>query len=173
VTDIDAAPLTTILNGLLLFLLAAAVVSLVVRFRRSRGVERQQLKWFTYAGVLVLLAPLSNSLLPSLYNAPYVLVVALPVSVGIAVLRYRLWTSMGRSCRRCCYGDRDEVSQGPESFGHDPVEDPYTSAFAGQQPRLIEHLEVVADGRLGQAKRLDQMTDARLAAAGLDQAEQP
>jgi hypothetical protein len=89
--DIGAAPLSTILNGLLLFLLAAAVVSLVVRFRRSRGVERQQLKWFTYAGVLVLLAPLSNALLPSLYNAPYVLVIALPVAVGIAVLRYRLY----------------------------------------------------------------------------------
>jgi hypothetical protein len=89
--DIDAAPLSTILNGLLLLLLAAAVASMVVRFRRSSGIERQQLKWFTYAGVLVLLAPLSNSLLPSLYNAPYLLVIALPISVGIAVLRYRLY----------------------------------------------------------------------------------
>ena len=30
--------------------MVAAVVSMVVRFRRSRAVERQQLKWFTYAG---------------------------------------------------------------------------------------------------------------------------
>jgi hypothetical protein len=89
--DIDAAPLSTILSGLLLLLLAAAIVSMVVRFRRSSGIERQQLKWFTYAGVLVLLAPLSNSLLPGLYNAPYLLVIALPISVGIAVLRYRLY----------------------------------------------------------------------------------
>ena len=62
--DVDAAPLSTILNGLLLLLLAAAVASMVIRFRRSNGIERQQLKWFTYAGVVVLLAPLSNSLLP-------------------------------------------------------------------------------------------------------------
>jgi hypothetical protein len=89
--NIDAGPLGVILNGLLLFLLAAAVVSLVVRFRRSRGVKRQQLKWFTYAGVLVLLARLSNPLLPVLGNVPYVLVIALPVSVGIAVLRYRVY----------------------------------------------------------------------------------
>jgi hypothetical protein len=89
--DVDAAPLSTILSGLLLLLLAASVASMVARFRRSTGIERQQLKWFTYAGVLVLLAPVSNSLFPSLYNAPYLLVIALPVSVGIAVLRYRLY----------------------------------------------------------------------------------
>jgi hypothetical protein len=89
--DFDGAPLSTILSGLSLFLLAAAVASLIVRFRRSRGVERQQLKWFTYAGVLALVAPLSNYLLPSLYNLPYVVVIALPISVGVAVLRYRLY----------------------------------------------------------------------------------
>jgi hypothetical protein len=89
--DIDAAPLSTILNGLLLVLFVGAVAALVVRFWRSRGVERQQLKWFTYAGVLVLLAPLSNPLLPGLGNLPYVLVIALPISIGIAVLRYRLY----------------------------------------------------------------------------------
>src|ERR687893_1607770 len=30
-----------------------SVASLVLRFRRSRGEERQQMKWFAYAGVLV------------------------------------------------------------------------------------------------------------------------
>jgi hypothetical protein len=35
--------------GLSLVALVASAVSLVVRFRRSRGDERQQLKWFTYA----------------------------------------------------------------------------------------------------------------------------
>jgi hypothetical protein len=89
--DLDGTLLGNILNDLLLFLLAAAIVSLVMRFRRSHGVERQQLKWFTYAGVLVLVVPFSNALLPSLGNAPYLLVIAPPIAVSIAILRYRLY----------------------------------------------------------------------------------
>jgi hypothetical protein len=89
--DPDAGLVGAILNGLLLFLLAAAIVSLVVRFRRSRGVERQQLKWFAYAGALVVLAMLSTNVLTSLGNLPWVMVIALPVAVGIAILRYRLY----------------------------------------------------------------------------------
>jgi hypothetical protein len=86
--DLDAGPLGAVLSGLLLFVLVASISSLIVRFRRSQGVERQQLKWFTYAGALVLLAPLSNSLLG---NISYVLLLALPIAVGIAILRYRLY----------------------------------------------------------------------------------
>jgi len=38
--------------ALILLATVAAVVSLVVRFRRSQGEERLQLKWFTFAGLL-------------------------------------------------------------------------------------------------------------------------
>jgi MFS family permease len=89
--DPNAGLASTILNGLLQFLLAAAIVSVVVRFRRSHGVERQQLKWFAYAGALVVLGMLSTLVLPSLGNLPWVMVAALPVAVGIAILRYRLY----------------------------------------------------------------------------------
>jgi hypothetical protein len=89
--DPNAGLASTVLNGLMLFVIAAAIVSLVVRFRRSRAVERQQFKWFAYAGVLVVLAILSTNVLPHLGNLPWVAVIALPVSVGIAILRYRLY----------------------------------------------------------------------------------
>jgi hypothetical protein len=69
----------------------AAVCSLVLRFQRSPGVERQQLKWFTYTGALVLLTPLGTLLVPDLGNLPFVVVIALPIAVGIAILRYRLY----------------------------------------------------------------------------------
>jgi hypothetical protein len=71
----------------------AALASLVVRFRRSRGEERQQLKWFTYAGALLLLIPLGD-FLPNrnLSTAVFGLLIAfLPVAAGIAILRYRLY----------------------------------------------------------------------------------
>ena len=63
---------------------------LVVRFRRSRGDERQQLKWLLYA-----VAPCCSC--PSRTSCPRRrrlvfgwLLVACPVAIEIAVLRYRL-----------------------------------------------------------------------------------
>ena len=73
----------------------AAALSVVVRFRRSRGVERQQLKWFTYAAALMFVfLLLSDILFPDsgLVAVLYGLVIALvPVAAGIAILRYRLY----------------------------------------------------------------------------------
>jgi uncharacterized membrane protein len=66
----DCGLLGAVLSGLLLVVLAAAIVSIIMRFRRSQGVERQQLKWFTYAGALVLLAPLSNGLIGNVSYVP-------------------------------------------------------------------------------------------------------
>ena len=83
--------------GLPLFLgsLMAAVVSLAVRFRRSRGVERQQLKWF------VLAASIAGVVLPTVFPLWYVTPAAgvlaalalcgLPLAAAAAILRYRLY----------------------------------------------------------------------------------
>jgi hypothetical protein len=94
VPDPEEGALGTVLFGLLLLCSAAAVVSVVLRFRRSRGVERQQLKWFTYAVALTSLFVALTDLLPQsgVVDALYGLVVALvPVAAGVAVLRYRLY----------------------------------------------------------------------------------
>ena len=77
----------------------AAAVSLVVRFRRARGVERQQLKWLAYAGALAVLGfPLLVAAevvirAPELVAdvATAVLILPIPVAVSVAVLRYRLY----------------------------------------------------------------------------------
>jgi hypothetical protein len=79
-----------------LFLGAGAVASLIVRFRRSHGEERQQLAWFVYAVVLFLLVNtverFSTELLPSSVR-DFLFVFTLEclwVAIGIAILRYRL-----------------------------------------------------------------------------------
>jgi MFS family permease len=81
----------------------AAVVSLAFRYRRARTAERAQLKWLVYAGVLVLAAILiglgpvvwitgPGNAASNLQNALASGAVALiPVAIGVAVLRYRLY----------------------------------------------------------------------------------
>jgi hypothetical protein len=86
-----APPAPIFLIGIPTMLLC--VGSLVLRFKRSRAEERQQLKWFVYAGVVVvgalfvpLLVPGAASSLLQLFVMP-----ALPVAAGVAILRYRLY----------------------------------------------------------------------------------
>jgi hypothetical protein len=88
----EQSPVALVLIGLLTVLAAVAFGSLVLRFRRSRGEERQQLKWFTYAAALVPLSVIGDSL-PAVVGdlANDVPIVLLPVAAGIAILRYRLY----------------------------------------------------------------------------------
>ncbi|MCK6624855.1 MAG: histidine kinase [Anaerolineae bacterium] len=82
----------------------AAVVSAIMRLRRSSGVERQQLKWFVYAVSLTIVVMLMLTVLvnfvpelvgetgQNLANLAYSFAFsAIPVAIGMAILRYRLW----------------------------------------------------------------------------------
>ncbi len=81
-------------SGLVLAVLLSAV-SMVVRFRRSRGAERQQLKWFASAAVLAGLVFAGLGAIDSANKGFQILTIlgllGLPVSAGIAILRYRLY----------------------------------------------------------------------------------
>ena len=78
-------------------LLLASGAAVIVRFRRSRGDERQQIKWFAYAvTIMVFLFTLGHSLgLTQIVGvAPLVFAIpltGLPVAAGIAILKYRLY----------------------------------------------------------------------------------
>jgi signal transduction histidine kinase len=80
-------------------LIVIAAVAPFSRMRRSRGDERQQLKWIAYAVLVtaVLLLPVSifsGSLLPPwFFDASIILGfgVALPVAAGVAILKHRLY----------------------------------------------------------------------------------
>ncbi len=73
----------------------ASLVSLVMRFRRSSGVERQQIKWVVFAFGVALVGLVSTS-----YSSNETIVTAvvggltfllLPTSIGIAILRFHLY----------------------------------------------------------------------------------
>ena len=79
----------------------AGGVSLVVRFRGARGVERQQIKWLAFSGIVFCAVFAAAPFLWSLPESPAtawiwpVLFLAgastVPVAVGIAILRHRLY----------------------------------------------------------------------------------
>ena len=83
---------------LLLFpTIIACIVSVFLRFRRARGIERQQLKWFTWGLALSMLMVVI--ILIVVFTIPSggpgwlfdLSVVCIPIAAGIAMLRYRLY----------------------------------------------------------------------------------
>jgi hypothetical protein len=82
--------------------LPAAAVCVLLRFRASRGVERQQMRWVAAGaagavGGLLLALPGGLELLPNavvnnaLTSLVYLALLCPPVAIAVAVLRYRLW----------------------------------------------------------------------------------
>ena len=93
-------PINTIGSLGLSAALLAAVAQLVVRFRRARGVERQQLKWFVLAasvvGAFIVLAVVTQAagaqgVAGLFWVAGISSIVLLPASAALAILRYRLY----------------------------------------------------------------------------------
>ncbi|MDQ3659385.1 MAG: hypothetical protein M3338_06890 [Actinomycetota bacterium] len=75
----------------------AVILSLILRFYRSRGEERLQLKWFTYATTVGISTPLLlGTLAPAAFEVLGRLLwtlgfLSLPLSIGVAILKYRLY----------------------------------------------------------------------------------
>jgi hypothetical protein len=84
--------------------------SLVVRFRRTRGAERQQLRWLALAAapVAVALAALATQALTGnevdLDWLPGICLAILPLGIGAAILRYRLYDLDRIISRAVAYG---------------------------------------------------------------------
>jgi hypothetical protein len=88
----SAGPGFLLMFVLLLVLMVLSVVSILVRTHRASGVERQQIKWLALGAVPGLLViPLGASGFPQLLPLQQFFFMWLPVTIGIAVLRYRLY----------------------------------------------------------------------------------
>ncbi len=97
IKDVEQTPVFTVAGIIIVACLVSSVVSLGLRFRRSTGVQRAQLKWFflgaSCLGVVIALSMVSKSFNNSTaddFLVP-VAMTALPLSCGLAVLRYRLY----------------------------------------------------------------------------------
>ena len=83
-------------------LASAAAGSLLVRLRRSRGVERQQVKWIAYAEVVLVIGTITAFIISDARSVPWwvpsvgflltmVGIAGWPIGVAIAILRHRLY----------------------------------------------------------------------------------
>jgi hypothetical protein len=94
--------------------LLASLAALAVRFRRSRGIERQQMKWLAFAGAIPVSAFILSFVLGALVVEGLVLDVVfitgfgsltlIPVAVAVAILRYRLYEIDRVISRTLVYG---------------------------------------------------------------------
>jgi hypothetical protein len=74
--------------------MVASLACVVVRFRSSVGVERQQLRWVAVGAVAAVAGLLAGAALPQktvISSSLYAMVLCIPLAVAVAVLRYRLW----------------------------------------------------------------------------------
>jgi hypothetical protein len=80
----------------------AAALAVFIRLRRAIGVERQQIKWFAYAAVATVSAGILAYIIPRVIDTPLwfervgfalniAFIPAIPIAIGIAILRYRLY----------------------------------------------------------------------------------
>ncbi len=83
-------------------LFVAAALSVFVRLRRAVGVERQQIKWFAYAAAATVGGITLAYMIPETIDTPLwfervgfavniAVTPAIPISMGVAILRYRLY----------------------------------------------------------------------------------
>jgi PAS domain S-box-containing protein len=152
-------PVETILYALGL----VAAASPLVRLRRSMGVERQQLKWFAYAvAVLATSAILAYVVSESvrvvwLGWASFMLVIAsvvgLPVAVGIAILRYRLYNIDLLLNRTLVYGALTAVLAAVY-FGSIVLFQALFRAFTGQESQVAVVVSTLAIAALFTPLRL-------------------
>lgn len=80
----------------LIVVVVGSLAALVTRYRSSRGVERQQLKWFAFAGSVVALSLLFAILAADYLGDDFGLAVTgslilIPLSIGGTILRFRLY----------------------------------------------------------------------------------
>src|SRR5215210_9441870 len=124
----------------------AAALAVFIRLRRAIGVERQQIKWFAYAAVATVSAGILAYIIPRVVDTPlwfervgFALdngfLPAIPIAIGIAILRYRLYDIDIIINRTLVYGSLTAILAGVY-FGGIVVLQRFFVLLTGQQSTL-------------------------------------
>ena len=92
----DKLATAAVIAGVVLYAISppVALIGLVLRFRSSRGTERQQLRWVAAGAAAAAAGQLAGGNAPQhtvISSILYAMVLCIPLGVAVAVLRYRLW----------------------------------------------------------------------------------
>ena len=84
----------SVLFGFFILFVVAALASVVVRYLRSGGVQRHQIKWLMFATLMAVLLTLFENFAAFLPKSgvPFAISITLfPVAIAVAIFRYRLY----------------------------------------------------------------------------------
>ena len=84
-----SGPAAGVLAALYALVVVSWIVGKIVEYRRSSGVHRQQLKWLMLGGCVSIVALLVTLSVNG--SIAFVGVAALPISIGVGILKYRLY----------------------------------------------------------------------------------
>jgi hypothetical protein len=103
--------------------LALAAISLVLRYRRASLVVAAQIRWLALAAILAIvtlaisLAPLPGTLDDDLFGIGLILTACMPIAIGIAITRYRLYEIDRLINRTLVYGALTAILAGVFTAG--------------------------------------------------------
>lgn len=94
--DVEEGIASAVFMTLTLIFVLAALASLILRYRHSRGVERQQLKWFVSSAAALIFGFILMGLIDALFQTratflEIILFAFTPLGAAVAILRYRLY----------------------------------------------------------------------------------
>lgn len=173
--DIEEAFLMPIFSGLTFVFLVIAFSSLIVRYRRSQGIERQQMKWFTSAGLVLITGFIAQGVMDGVFGTRIELLDLLlfllpPLAASVAVLKYRLYAIDRLISRTVTYALVTAVLAGVY-LGAVTVLTAWTAPRAGNSPIAVAAATLAAAAVFRPAlRRIQGVVDRRFNRAHYDAA---
>jgi len=159
----DAAPAVS--NLLILVAIALAAGSLFIRYRRGDSVVRAQIRWFALIAAAVVISLLLATVMPSgdlFFGIGVTALACLPIAIGVAISRYRLYDIDLIINRTLVYGSLTAILAGVFTAGVGLAQRLFV-AFTGQSSdaAIVLVTLVVATLYAPLRKRLEAIVDKR------------